>query len=104
MWSRGDALSVGGKWRGKVRYSAHCVFLYSYSMVNHDSVDPIFYLQEACAQYWPSEGSSKFGEFTVNLVDKEGTPGFVMRKFIIESNKVCSHSIMFLQHDFHNFL
>ena len=30
----------------------------------------------------------------MNLVDKEGTPGFVMRKFIVESTKVCSHSIM----------
>ena len=48
------------------------------------------FLQESCAKYWPNEESSQFGEFTVNLVDKEGTPGFVMRKFIIESTKVCS--------------
>ena len=52
-------------------------------------MDIVKSLQESCAQYWPNEGSSQFGEFTVNLVDKEGTPGFVMRKFIIESTKVC---------------
>ena len=30
----------------------------------------------------------------MNLVDKEGTPGFVMRKFIVESTKVCLHELM----------
>ena len=29
----------------------------------------------------------------MNLVDKEGTPGFVMRKFIVESTKVCLHEL-----------
>ena len=46
-------------------------------------------LQESCTQYWPNEDSSQFEEFTVTLVDKEGTPGFVIRKFVVESSKVC---------------
>ena len=62
-------------------------------------------MQDSCAQYWPSEGSSQFGEFTVNLVDKEGTPGFVMRKFIVESSKVFVYAIsrlLFIEYCKHN--
>ena len=55
-------------------------------------------LQESCTQYWPNEGSSQFGEFTVTLLDKEGTPGFVMRKFAAESSKVCYNTSLIYKH------
>ena len=65
--------------------------LISYSgHVLHSSIESIP-LQESCAQYWPSEGSSQFGEFTVKLVEQEDTSGLVLRKFIVESAKVCIH-------------
>ena len=44
--------------------------------------------EEACAQYWPSEGTLQFGEFSVKLVEKEGASGLVRRKLLVESNKV----------------
>ena len=44
--------------------------------------------QDSCAQYWPSEGSSQFGEFTVKLIDKESRCGVVIKQFSVESTMV----------------
>ena len=49
-------------------------------------------LQEVCYQYWPSGGSQRFGEFTVQLLGQEDQTGFVLRNFTITNSKVWLHT------------
>ena len=49
-------------------------------------------LQEVCYQYWPSGGSQRFGEFTVQLLGQEDQTGFVVRNFTITNSKVWLHA------------
>ena len=58
-------------------------------------------LQEVCYQYWPSGGSQRFGEFTVQLLGQEDQTGFVLRNFTITNSKVWLHTsciAVFSQH------
>ena len=58
-------------------------------------------LQEVCYQYWPSGGSQRFGEFTVQLLGQEDQTGFVFRNFTITNSKVWLHTsciTVFSQH------
>ena len=49
-------------------------------------------LQEVCYQYWPSGGSQRFGEFTVQPLGQEDQTGFVLRNFTITNSKVWLHT------------
>jgi len=41
-----------------------------------------------CYQYWPSTGSQRFGEFTVELLGEERLQAFVLRTLSVEDSKV----------------
>ena len=44
--------------------------------------------QEASAQYWPSSGSYKYGEYTVELMGEEPLEGFVIRDLSVTDDRV----------------
>ena len=48
----------------------------------------IFIIQEVCYQYWPSSGSQRYGEFTVELLGEERLQGFVLRTVSVQDTKV----------------
>jgi len=45
-------------------------------------------IQEVCYKYWPSTGSQRFGELTVELLGEERLQGFVLRTLGVEDSKV----------------
>ena len=45
-------------------------------------------IQEVCYQYWPSRGSQRFGEFTVEVLGEEALQGFVLRTLSVQHSKV----------------
>ena len=45
-------------------------------------------IQEVCYQYWPSNGSQRFGEFTVDILGEERLHGFVLRTISVQHAKV----------------
>ena len=57
-----------------------------------DTSNDIVYLhiQEVCYQYWPSSGSQRYGEFTVELLGEERLQGFVLRTLSVQDAKVSS--------------
>ena len=54
----------------------------------HALVIPCLHIQEVCYKYWPSTGSQRFGEFTVELLGEERLQGFVLRTVSVEDSKV----------------
>ena len=47
-----------------------------------------FIIKEVCYQYWPSSGSRRFGEFTVEILGEERLQGFVLRTLSVQHAKV----------------
>ena len=45
-------------------------------------------IQEVCYQYWPSRGSQRFGEFTVEVLGEEALQSFVLRTLSVQHSKV----------------
>ena len=45
-------------------------------------------IQEVCYQYWPSSGSQRFGEFTVEILGEEELQGFVLKMLSVQHAKV----------------
>ena len=45
-------------------------------------------IQEVCHQYWPSGGTKRFGEYTVELLGEEKLEGFVVRTLSVLEPKV----------------
>ena len=66
---------------GMCEYGCVCVCVYC-----------VCVLQEVCYQYWPSGGSQRFGEFTVQLLGQEDQTGFVLHNFTITNSKVWLHT------------
>ena len=56
----------------------------------NDTGNLIVYLhiQVVCYQYWPSSGSQRYGEFTVELLGEERLQGFVLRTMSVQDAKV----------------
>ena len=52
-------------------------------------------LQEVCYQYWPSDGTQTYGEFTVDILGEEKFEGFSLRSFGVLNAKVSpSHPVL----------
>ena len=48
------------------------------------------FLQEVCSQYWPETGGvTTFGEYTIDHLEEESSPGFVIRQLRVQAKKVC---------------
>ena len=43
------------------------------------------HIQEVCYQYWPSSGSTVYGEYTVELLKEEKLEGFVLRTLSVHT-------------------
>ena len=47
------------------------------------------FLQEVCSQYWPETGGvTTFGEYTIDHLEEESSPGFVIRQLRVQAKKV----------------
>ena len=58
-------------------------------------VIPCLPILEVCYQHWPSTGSQKFGEFTVELLQEERLQGFMLRAVIQgELDSTCDMRIL----------
>lgn len=49
------------------------------------------FLQEKCFQYWPSEGSVTFGDYTVELTADTQCETFTLKDMVLTSRPVRAH-------------
>ena len=53
-------------------------------MLNYIAIWPFFFLnQEKCFQYWPSEGSVTFGDYTVELTGDTQCETFTLKDMVL---------------------
>lgn len=48
----------------------------------------MFFLQEKCSQYWPSEGSTKYGTYTVEMKNDNIGDAFSLRDLTVTNTVV----------------
>ena len=51
----------------------------------------VYLLQEMCCQYWPTSGSSQYGQYTVSLQNKNNDREYVNRTLTV--SKVAQSSL-----------
>lgn len=55
--------------------------------------DHLHFLQEKCAQYWPSDGTVVYGDISIEIKREEENESYTVRDLLVTNNRVREDSM-----------